>query len=185
MELILVRHGETQANKLRLIQGWGDSPLTKKGVRQAHHAASRLRYKKIDAIYSSDLGRAKVTAEEIAKHHKLKAHYTKALREKGMGELEGTQSDFKVPLIAMKTRKGESLHQFVSRVKRFLDRLHASHKRGTVLIVTHKQVIRVMMALLMDRPIIEEKAPTYTKKLSNASIQTLDYGRPLAYTHEY
>jgi probable phosphoglycerate mutase len=185
MELILVRHGETVANKLKLIQGQGDSALTEKGIRQAHSAASRLRRRRMDAIYSSDLGRTRFIAEEIAKYHKLRVHYTKALREKDMGELEGTPNSLKVPLITMDTRRGESMHGFVSRIDGFLDRLYAAHGHGVVLLVTHKQVIRVISALLADRPIIEERPPAYIKKITNASIHILDCSRPLIYTHEY
>jgi probable phosphoglycerate mutase len=185
MRLILVRHGETVANRLRLIQGQSDSALTENGIRQAHSVASRLESKRIDAIYSSDLGRARPIAEEVAESHRLRVHYTKALREKDMGELDGMPSSQKAPLIAISTRQGESMQGFVLRIKRFLDGLYVAHRNGVVLLVTHKQVIRVIMALLMDRPIIEERPPAYIKKITNASMHILDYSRPLVYTHEY
>jgi broad specificity phosphatase PhoE len=66
-----------------------------------------------------------------------------------------------------------------------MEKLYATHRHGAVLLVTHKQVIRVMMALLMDRPIVEEKVPAYIARLSNASMQVLNYSKPLVYTHEY
>ena len=64
MKLIIVRHGQTDANITGIIQGHGESNLTLLGKKQAQKIALRLKEEKIDYAYSSDLRRAKETAEE-------------------------------------------------------------------------------------------------------------------------
>jgi len=66
MNLILVRHGETEWNKERRFQGQHDVPLNDTGLWQAEQAARALAGEPIDLVASSDLGRALVTAEQIA-----------------------------------------------------------------------------------------------------------------------
>lgn len=66
LQVYLVRHGETQWNAERRIQGQSDSPLTAKGEQQAMQVGERARSLGITHIISSDLGRTKRTAEIIA-----------------------------------------------------------------------------------------------------------------------
>ncbi len=84
-KIILVRHGESIANAKGISQGnrnkWMDTSLTKKGKEQAKKLAERLKEEKIEVIYSSDLKRAKETAEEINKFHNLKIKFDKRLRD--------------------------------------------------------------------------------------------------------
>jgi len=70
MKLIITRHGETEENKNRIIQGHIDGTLSQLGLEQAKKLAERLKDEKIDLIFSSDLGRALNTAKEVAKFHK-------------------------------------------------------------------------------------------------------------------
>ena len=65
-DVIVVRHGQTQWNTERRFQGHHDSPLTQKGISQAEALARRLAKERLSALYSSDLGRARQTAELIA-----------------------------------------------------------------------------------------------------------------------
>src|SRR3989338_4638852 len=69
MKLILVRHGETDANRDMICQGHMNSHLTQKGLRQARLVAERLKYFPIDIAYSSDLDRALDTCKEILRYH--------------------------------------------------------------------------------------------------------------------
>jgi broad specificity phosphatase PhoE len=86
MKLIIVRHGQSIANSKGITQGnkdeWIDTSLTKKGLEQARKVAERLNEEDIDIIYSSDLKRAKQTAEEINKFHKVKIKLEPRLRDK-------------------------------------------------------------------------------------------------------
>ena len=85
----IVRHGETIWNKEGRLQGQKDSPLTEKGLWQARNVAKKLKNISFDAIFSSDLLRAKRTAEIIALEHELAVDMVKALRERRFGQVEG------------------------------------------------------------------------------------------------
>jgi probable phosphoglycerate mutase len=92
MKIILTRHGETIENRMGIAQGHLPGKLTEKGIGQAKKLALRLKDEKFDAIYSSDLARAADTAKEIIKFHpNVNAHFVKELRERNIGEFEGTK----------------------------------------------------------------------------------------------
>jgi broad specificity phosphatase PhoE len=73
MRLILTRHGETEENKLGIVQGHMQGTLSKEGIHQAEKLAERLRKEKIDAIFSSDLKRAVDTSKIILSYHPIQA----------------------------------------------------------------------------------------------------------------
>ena len=85
MKIILVRHGQSLANEKSMSQGkkdeWENTSLTKKGKEQAEKVAKRLKNEYIGVIYSSDLKRAKETAEAINKFHNVKIKLDKRLRD--------------------------------------------------------------------------------------------------------
>jgi len=87
--IYIVRHGETEWNVKKIMQGHKDSKLTKKGINQAKDTAKRLKKIKFDKVFSSDLGRAKKTAEILALEHKLIVKTHKALRERSFGKYDG------------------------------------------------------------------------------------------------
>ncbi len=87
--IYIVRHGQTEWNVQGLLQGHDDSPLTKEGEEQAHLIAKELNKIHFDEAFSSDLLRAKRTAEIIAAEHKLTVKTTKLLRERCFGKYEG------------------------------------------------------------------------------------------------
>ena len=76
-----MRHGQTDWNVKHRSQGWNDIPLNETGVEQAKNTASKLAGIDIETIYSSDLKRAKKTADIISAKLDLPVHYTKRLRE--------------------------------------------------------------------------------------------------------
>ena len=87
----LVRHGETDWNKEGILQGQTDTLLNDLGVVQAKEAAELLKNVTFDLAFSSDLLRAKHTAEIIASEHNLTVETTKLLRERNFGSLTGKQ----------------------------------------------------------------------------------------------
>ena len=89
MRLTLVRHGKTDWNDTGRCQGISDVPLNSSGIEQAEKLAFSLRDERIDHIYSSDLVRAKVTAEKIAGYHSINVNLRDDLREMDQGVLEG------------------------------------------------------------------------------------------------
>ena len=88
MEILLIRHGETQYNIEHRIYGHAQIPLTTRGQNQAVTLANRLKHTPISAIYSSDLVRAFDTAQSIARHHRLDVCTDPRFREVHVGEWE-------------------------------------------------------------------------------------------------
>ena len=87
--LLLVRHGETDWNADGRLQGHTDRPLSEFGRRQARQLAQELADENLDAIYASDLSRARETAEIVGKRLELAVVLDPALREKDWGSWEG------------------------------------------------------------------------------------------------
>lgn len=91
LHLLFVRHGETQDNIERLLQGHRDTSLTEKGLGEAEVLAKDMRaqHKQIDAVYRSPLLRIKQTVEPILRDRSVKDVYVDAsLKGQGLGELE-------------------------------------------------------------------------------------------------
>lgn len=89
-ELWVVRHGQTAANKNKILQGHLDTDLDASGLLQAEAVAKRLKNVTFDAVFSSDLKRARDTAEQIIKYHpELKLVTHPELRERYFGTLQG------------------------------------------------------------------------------------------------
>ncbi|MBS3058177.1 MAG: histidine phosphatase family protein [Candidatus Diapherotrites archaeon] len=162
LELILARHGQTFWNKECRFQGWKDSPLTERGVRQAKKLAEFLQGKNIDFIFSSDLGRAKETAAFIIQHHpESMVEFVKELREISFGLLEGKtwqEAADKVPsLFELETKdsltiphpRGESFEQLKERVEKVLEKILKLQDR-TVLLVSHEGVCRTLLQILFN-----------------------------------
>src|SRR3989442_2190982 len=93
MRLILVRHGETMYNAQRRFTGQSDVPLNPLGERQAVALVECLATEHLDVIVTSDLGRTRVTAEAIARNHRLPIQEDIDLRELAFGEWEGYTYD--------------------------------------------------------------------------------------------
>ncbi len=89
MRLILVRHGTTDWNEIGRCQGISDVPLNSTGIEQAEKVAFSLKDDRVDCIYSSDLIRAKTTAEKIADYHSVEVKIREDLREMDQGIFEG------------------------------------------------------------------------------------------------
>src|SRR5512145_2218093 len=98
MRLIVVRHGESEWNRIGRYQGQCDAPLSELGARQAEALAGRLRNEPIDMIFASPLQRATKTAEAIAKYHTdVPFEQTSALLEIHHGEWQGLMSEEVLP----------------------------------------------------------------------------------------
>ncbi len=89
----IVRHGLTEWNKAKKIQGLSDIPLAEEGVKQAQERALTLKHIPFAAVFSSDLIRAKQTAEILAADHNLIVKTNQLLREKSFNQYEGKQVD--------------------------------------------------------------------------------------------
>lgn len=157
-EICLVRHGVTDWNRERRIQGQLDVPLNAEGLRQARCTASRLAAERWDALYSSDLRRAAQTAECIASATGLPLILESGLRERRFGPaIEGLTygearervPDFWVlsPLRGDRLPPGlEPPEAFEARALATLERIAAAHPGGRVIAVAHGAFISAFLA---------------------------------------
>lgn len=88
-EILLIRHGETAWNAQRRLQGHLDIPLNEVGVRQARALARSLDDEQLDAVFASDLQRARQTAQAIAEARGMTVTLDRGLRERCYGAFEG------------------------------------------------------------------------------------------------
>jgi broad specificity phosphatase PhoE len=150
MKLILIRHGETEWNKQRRIQGCrSDTRLSQKGLEQADRLVAALRKERIDAIYASPMKRASETAQIIAEACKLQVHVFNELREIDAGELDGlfereltglyetAWKEFRNGNASTPLPGGESLQDVQKRTSWAVDRMLEKHIDGTVVVVAH------------------------------------------------
>jgi probable phosphoglycerate mutase len=153
LTLLLVRHGQTEWNARGLMQGQtAHVRLTDLGHAQAVAAAEELAALRPGALVSSDLLRARQTAEHCARVTGLPVAVTPALREQGYGVLEGRPSrelwdvvDWTDPHWA--AEGGESLAQLHGRVTAYLEQLRADPPADVVALVTHGDTIRAAQAV--------------------------------------
>lgn len=154
----LMRHGETEWNQQGLIQGQEDSPLTKLGLIQAKEAAQKFKSFKFDLAFSSDLLRAKRTAEIIALEHKLEVEASEMLRERRFGHLEGKPGQMLRDLNKLyemlsqeerfKQKPApdiESDQEVFTRVITFIREIAIANPGKTVLVVTHGGILRAIL----------------------------------------
>ncbi|MCD4740143.1 histidine phosphatase family protein [archaeon] len=177
MRIILVRHGETIENKKGIIQGHLPGHLSEKGKKQAKQLALRLKDENIDFIYSSDLARARHTAEKIQEcHSEIPFELNEALREMDKGEHTGNTLEERgltsiFNMYTLKTKRGESVEQLLERANHFVDGLLETHKHDCVLLVAHDTINRAIITILM------KKGVSYFEELGgspNASLSIFE-----------
>ena len=159
LELWLIRHGETEWNRARRIQGDSDIPLNELGVRQAEALAARIGQETFDAVYTSDLQRAVKTAEITFPDQDLEKDAR--LREINLGNFEGKvwadipedeQAQFTVWFNGPYDQKvpgGESSDDLQNRVRDWLSSLP---KTGRVIAFAHGGTISAILQSFTGRP---------------------------------
>ncbi|NNJ11543.1 histidine phosphatase family protein [Chloroflexales bacterium ZM16-3] len=190
MRMIIVRHGESEWNRIHRYQGQADSSLSELGLRQAEALAERLKNEQIDHIYSSRLQRAARTAQAIAAHHSSTPfEYADELLEISHGEWEGKFIDEITERYSEGLREwrehptrsqmpgGESFSNVLKRTMDFQERTIAKHKGQTILVSTHDVIVKILVAdslgMNMDR--------INRIWVTNASISVIEYGDDLPY----
>ncbi len=157
----LVRHGETEDNVNHIIQGQTDSPLTENGIEEIKKVAKKLKGVKFDLAFSSDLLRAKRTAEIIALEHKLEVTTSEIIRERNFGEFEkrpNTEYAEKVNSLLDKLSDEErrsfdkfgmeSENSLVERLTTFIREVAVANPGKKVLVVAHGAIIRYFLIRL-------------------------------------
>jgi broad specificity phosphatase PhoE len=135
--LFLARHGETDWNRELRIQGSSDIALNQLGREQAWALADELAEVALDAIYSSDLSRARETAEAVAARHRLEVRLDPRLRERAFGSWEGLTREDIVALGNGARHDGESDDEVRERVLEAVQAIADAHPGEHVLVVAH------------------------------------------------
>ncbi|TKK85611.1 bifunctional RNase H/acid phosphatase [Herbidospora galbida] len=180
--LVLLRHGQTALSVEKRFSGLGDPPLTELGEAQAEKAAARLAGAKLDAIVSSPLGRARQTAEAVAKATGLRVHVDEDLRETDFGAWEGrTFAEIRdrwphemnawLADPAVAPPGGESFQAAGHRVQRARERILAGHPGETVLLVSHVTPIKLLVRYALNAP----PEALYRMHLDLACLSAIDY----------
>jgi broad specificity phosphatase PhoE len=147
--LILARHGETDWNREHRVQGQTDVPLNAAGLAQAESLADSLSAERLDAVYSSDLARARQTADAVARRQGLEVVTDAALREKNFGSWEGL-TDVEIAerfpdAVRGRWGDGERTEDVAARVLPAIELIRARHPDGLVLVVSHGGAIRIVL----------------------------------------
>ena len=154
MTLLFVRHGQSEGNAQRLMQGWLDLDLTPTGREQAVAVAKRLASVGASRLYASPLKRARATADAIAAHTGLEVSELPDLREYGYGEAQGLSWSTAVERWGLTAEAwgtgivpGEEGGQvFRDRVTACFDELIVRHAEDVAIVVSHGGVLTSLIA---------------------------------------
>jgi len=183
VELILVRHGETEYNRADVFRGRVDLPLNERGRMQARAAASRLSEHSFEAFYSSPLKRSLETARAIAEQHGGEVQPLADFNDVDYGLWSGKSVDEVRegwPEIfskwvenpeAVVFPEGESLLSVRERLQAGLERLAGQHD-GMVLLVGHKLINRLILCIVLELP----TAGFWRVDQSNGAINVIAHG---------
>ena len=167
-EIILIRHGETEWNSQKRMQGHSNSDLSEVGRGQIQELGELMKNVSFDHIYSSDSLRARQTAEAITQYSGHTLQFDQRIREKNLGVFEGLTSTeakerhpevyrlFKTAGANYVIDEGESTQQLLERALEFIEEIRLRHPQERVVMVTHGGVVRVLMkhalGLSIDAP---------------------------------
>jgi 2,3-bisphosphoglycerate-dependent phosphoglycerate mutase len=158
MRILLVRHGETEENVAGIIQGHLPGRLSARGRAQVEALGRRLASERIDAVYSSDLARARETTEAILHHHPgVAATYTEEMRERFLGSLQGRSGSDVDWGTFQDLPDVESDDELLARARRVLERLQREQRAGTVLLSGHGGINTALVAAVTGRTISQAK----------------------------
>jgi broad specificity phosphatase PhoE len=166
-ELLLVRHGETDWNRERRFQGHADPPLNDAGREQARELADRLAGENIAAVYTSDLRRARETAEILAARFDAEIVALRELREIDVGSWQGLtwpEIEERHPDGAARWHhdghgwdSGETYVELGERVVAAMREIVARHGGQRVLVVGHGGTVRAMRAFVEGVSVTESR----------------------------
>lgn len=159
--IYIVRHGEVDWNKKKLVLGQTDRPLNVEGKEQAMILKHKFKNIHFDAVYSSDLERSRETAQIIVGQKNIDIKTTKTLREQSFGKYEGwKKKDFLKLFDKWEQMTNEEKHTYtlskdmesnknaLIRFTSFLTKVSKSHNGEKVLIVTHGALMRYLLIYL-------------------------------------
>lgn len=189
MKIYLIRHGETEWNHLRKMQGQMDIPLNEYGIELAEKTAEGMKDIKFDRIFASPLVRAKKTAEIIAANSCVEVETDDRLKEINFGEGEGSDIN------EVKADPSHPLHNFFIHPEQFVpmeggETFAQVQKRGleflkevvfplegsveNVAVVAHAAIIRSIMLHVKDRELKDFWGGVYYKNCCVCEVECQD-----------
>ena len=182
--IILVRHGQTAWNRAERFRGLSEVSLNSTGLGQAHSAARRIVSTwQVDAVYTSPLKRAQETALAIAQRCGLKAQPCDGLTDLNFGEWQGLTFEqvaetypeqYQLWLTApqkMRVPGGETTSRVRRRAMETLRELLAANPEGTIVLVSHQVVCKILVLAMMGLPV----SRFWHIQQDNAAINVFDY----------
>jgi len=160
VRLILIRHGETDWNREKKVQGISDISLNEMGVRQAHKLALSLKDEKISAIYTSPLKRAYETARIIGQFHEASIHVENGLMEMNPGDFEGLHfqelrdyykdflAQWMIDPASIRMPNGETLSELQERAWPVME--YILNKTRNALVVSHNFTIAAVLCKIRN-----------------------------------
>ncbi|MBR4472781.1 MAG: GNAT family N-acetyltransferase [Oscillospiraceae bacterium] len=164
-EIYLIRHTQTEGNRFRMVQGFWDGEVSRQGFRQIEALARRFAEIPVDAVYSSDLTRAMLTAEAAARRDRLPIRTNKALRELNAGPWEQQffgNVAYEDPALTDRfiydaenwsLEGAETFQQVRTRALRALEEIARENDGKTVAVVSHGATIRCMLSGITGIPL--------------------------------
>ena len=158
MKIILVRHGESEANVAGIINDDPSRPvnLTEWGRAQAEAASNELRAVRFTHAYASEFPRAQQTAKILLRHHACPLQIDARINERKTG-MDGLPVKVFHDLahtdpLRIKPEHGESFLEQMERLRGFLNEIFTRHRDGAVLVVSHENPILAALALSAEDP---------------------------------
>lgn len=182
--VVLVRHGQTDWNRDQIFRGRVDVPLNETGRAEARKIGEALRGIPLDAVYSSPLSRAVETARAILVHHSLELRTDPGLMDIDYGRWQGVALNEVKRMYpdlyrawsetpeSVQMPGGESLEDVRRRTMEALKRICRTHPGGTVLIVAHRVVNKVLLCAVMGL----DNRHFWAIKQDNCALNVFDYG---------
>ena len=184
MTLLFVRHGQSEGNARRIMQGWLDTPLSDLGRRQAETVAVRLATAGATRLYASTLRRAWDTAERIGKAAGLTLEPAEGFREYHYGEGQGLSwGEIETRFGASTDTWGsgripgeEGAAAFHSRLAAAFEELAQRHRDDTAIVVSHGGAIARLVVHVLGAP-REAYLPFATPENTSLTAIAWDRGR--------
>jgi len=175
MKILITRHGQTDWNVLRKVQGVTDIELNSVGIEQAKKVGEMLKDKKIDIVFSSPLKRAYRTAELIVENRNIPIIKDNRIIERSFGILEGSTKNeirgWKESAWRFdKNVNVQGVEEFSDvwlRIKEFLDSLKKDYEDKTVLVVSHGAV-SILLKYYFEPD--SDKENLYNLSLNNCEV---------------
>ena len=181
--LYLTRHGQTEWNVAKKLQGHKDSPLTELGILHAEWLAESMSHINLDAIYCSSSVRTMKTAEILRSRRNITIIPDDDLREINMGSWEGEVSSiiestypdeyfafWKTPHLYNPKNDGESFYNLQDRVLPKIEEIIQRNEGKKILIVTHAATLKLIMTYFNGQTLSEMWAPPFVDSTSLCKV---------------